>query len=56
MQKQLTGGSRALCTYVHNYKLNYDLCYPNDSFKTASDMHHRHDCQQTQLKLLNLSD
>lgn len=57
MQKQLTGG--ALCTYVHNYKLNYDLCYPNDSLKTAittSDMHYSHDCQQTPLKLLNLSD
>lgn len=56
MQKQLTGGSRALCTYVHNSKLNYDLCCPNDSLRAASDMHHRHDYPQTALKLLNISD
>lgn len=59
MQKQLTGGSRDLCTCVHNSKLNDDLCYPNDSLRTAitaSDMHCSHGCQQTPLKLLNLSD
>lgn len=59
MQKQLIGGSHVLCTYVYNYKLSHDLCYPNDSFKTAiiaSDMYYRHDCQQTPLKLLNISD